>query len=103
MNGFDYPNYGVDELLPAMLDLKKAGKIRYIGITTSQDGQYPELTAAMKKHPFDFVQVDLSQWSPAQPVDFIFSNAALHWIDDHAALLTRLAGWLAPRGTLAVL
>ncbi len=52
--------HGVDELLPAMLDLKKAGKIRYIGITTSQDGQYPELVAAMKKHPFDFVQVDYS-------------------------------------------
>jgi aryl-alcohol dehydrogenase-like predicted oxidoreductase len=52
--------HGVDELLPAMLDLKKAGKIRYIGITTSVDGQYPELTAAMKKHPFDFVQVDYS-------------------------------------------
>jgi aryl-alcohol dehydrogenase-like predicted oxidoreductase len=52
--------HGVDELLPAMLDLKKAGKIRYIGITTSQDGQYPQLVAAMKKHQFDFVQVDYS-------------------------------------------
>src|SRR5262245_10615961 len=50
--------YGVDELLPAMLDLKKAGRIRYIGLTTSQDDQYPGLMEAMKKHPFDFVQVD---------------------------------------------
>jgi aryl-alcohol dehydrogenase-like predicted oxidoreductase len=52
--------HGVEELLPAMLDLKKSGRIRYVGITTSQDGQYPELVAAMKKHPFDFVQVDYS-------------------------------------------
>lgn len=52
--------YGVDELLPALLDLKKAGRIRYVGITTSQDNQYPELMDAMKKHPFDFVQVDYS-------------------------------------------
>lgn len=52
--------HGVEALLPAMLDLKKAGKIRYVGITTSVDGQYPELIAAMKKHPFDFVQVDYS-------------------------------------------
>jgi aryl-alcohol dehydrogenase-like predicted oxidoreductase len=52
--------HGVDELLPAMLDLKKAGRIRYVGITTSQDGQYPELVDAMKKHQFDFVQVDYS-------------------------------------------
>jgi aryl-alcohol dehydrogenase-like predicted oxidoreductase len=52
--------HGVDELLPAMLDLKKAGRIRYVGITTSEDGQYPELVDAMKKHAFDFVQVDYS-------------------------------------------
>jgi trans-aconitate 2-methyltransferase len=74
---------------------------RVVGIDNS-----PEMLA--KARPLaipgrlDFVQVDLSQWSPPQPVDFIFSNAALHWIDDHAALLARLAGWLAPGGTLAV-
>lgn len=50
----------------------------------------------------EFVQADLSAWSPAQPVDFILSNAALHWIADHDALLRRLARWLAPGGTLAV-
>lgn len=52
--------HGVDELLPAMMDFKKAGKVRYIGITTSQAAQYPQLTEAMKKHQFDFVQVDYS-------------------------------------------
>lgn len=52
--------HGVDDLLPAMNELKKAGRIRYVGITTSRDGQYPELVAAMKKHSFDFVQVDYS-------------------------------------------
>jgi aryl-alcohol dehydrogenase-like predicted oxidoreductase len=52
--------HGVDELLPAMSELKKAGRVRYIGITTSQAGQYPQLVEALKKHPFDFVQVDYS-------------------------------------------
>jgi aryl-alcohol dehydrogenase-like predicted oxidoreductase len=52
--------YGVDELLPAILEQKKAGRVRYTGITTSQDGQYAALVAAMKKHQFDFVQVDYS-------------------------------------------
>jgi aryl-alcohol dehydrogenase-like predicted oxidoreductase len=52
--------HGVDELLPALLEQKKAGRIRYIGITTSQDGQYAQIVEAMKKHPFDFVQVDYS-------------------------------------------
>jgi trans-aconitate 2-methyltransferase len=50
----------------------------------------------------EFVRSDLQSWAPQQPVDLIFSNAALHWINDHQALLTRLAGYLAPGGTLAV-
>jgi len=33
--------------------------------------------------------------------DLIFSNAALHWVSDHAALLPRLTAALAPRGQLA--
>jgi aryl-alcohol dehydrogenase-like predicted oxidoreductase len=52
--------YSVDELLPAILEAKKAGRVRYTGITTSVSAQYPQLTEAMKKHPFDFVQVDYS-------------------------------------------
>jgi trans-aconitate 2-methyltransferase len=33
--------------------------------------------------------------------DVVLSNAALHWVPDHAALLARLAGLLAPGGQLA--
>jgi trans-aconitate 2-methyltransferase len=35
------------------------------------------------------------------PFDLIFSNAALHWVDDHRSLLPRLASALAPGGQLA--
>jgi trans-aconitate 2-methyltransferase len=34
--------------------------------------------------------------------DVIFSNAALHWLPDHAALFGRLVGGLRPGGQLAV-
>src|SRR2546428_1493726 len=34
--------------------------------------------------------------------DLIFSNAALHWVEDHEALFARLAAALAPNGQLAV-
>ena len=34
--------------------------------------------------------------------DLVFSNAALHWIEDHGALFARLAAALAPHGQLAV-
>jgi trans-aconitate 2-methyltransferase len=36
------------------------------------------------------------------PIDLIFSNAALQWIDDHEALFARLVGALGPGGELAV-
>ncbi|HEX2567943.1 MAG TPA: methyltransferase domain-containing protein [Polyangia bacterium] len=36
------------------------------------------------------------------PYDLIFSHAALHWVDDHPALLGRLTALLAPGGQLAV-
>jgi trans-aconitate 2-methyltransferase len=50
----------------------------------------------------EFVHRDIANWSPAAPVDLIVSNAALHWIADHASLLSRVAAMLAPGGTLAV-
>jgi len=50
----------------------------------------------------DFIEADISTWQPADPPDLIFSNAALHWVDDHAALFPRLATMLAPGGLLAV-
>ena len=34
--------------------------------------------------------------------DLIFSNAALHWVEDHGALFGRLAAALAPQGQIAV-
>jgi trans-aconitate 2-methyltransferase len=34
--------------------------------------------------------------------DLVFSNAALHWVPDHVALLTKVAGWLKPGGQWAV-
>jgi aryl-alcohol dehydrogenase-like predicted oxidoreductase len=49
---------GLDELMPHFQDYKKAGKIRYIGITTSVDSQYEQMLAAMRKYPLDFIQVD---------------------------------------------
>lgn len=45
---------------------------------------------------------DIRDWDPGKPPALIFSNAALQWVDDHAALLPRLAGMLPPGGVLAV-
>jgi trans-aconitate 2-methyltransferase len=45
---------------------------------------------------------DLASWRPPRPADIIFSNAALHWLGDHARLFPSLLSALAPGGVLAV-
>jgi trans-aconitate 2-methyltransferase len=45
---------------------------------------------------------DVHDWTPAEPVDVIVSNATLQWVPGHLGLLDRLAGFLAPGGWLAV-
>jgi len=43
----------------------------------------------------------VESWSPAAPYDIVFSNATLHWIADHRALLPRLMRHVAEGGALA--
>ncbi len=50
----------------------------------------------------EWVEADIEVWEPDSPIDVLFSNAALHWIDDHEDLFPRLARYLAPQGVLAV-
>ena len=48
-----------------------------------------------------FVRRDIADWTPDAPPNLIFSNAALHFLPDHHALVPRLAGLLAPGGVFA--
>ena len=49
---------GADTLFGTLRELKAAGRIRYVGITSSSDGQYAEMEAIMRRERLDFVQVD---------------------------------------------
>jgi aryl-alcohol dehydrogenase-like predicted oxidoreductase len=42
--------------LPTLQEMKAAGKIRHIGITTSHGRRHDDFAQAMAKEPFDFVQ-----------------------------------------------
>ncbi len=44
--------------LRTLRDWKQAGRIRYVGITTSSDRQYLEFEQTMKTETLDFIQVD---------------------------------------------
>lgn len=64
----------------------------------------PEMLArARRDHPaIEFVEDDIAGWDPRRKIDVIYSNAVLHWLDDHRLLFPRLARDLAPGGVLAV-
>ena len=47
-----------DTQLRTLREFKQAGRIRYVGITTSFDNQYAEFEQVMKKEDLDFIQVD---------------------------------------------
>ena len=51
---------GVEALMPVLRELKEAKRIRYVGVTTSNEAQYPQLIETMRKHSLDFIQVDYS-------------------------------------------
>ena len=51
---------GVDIQLRTMRELKEQGRLRYIGVTTSNDRQYEEMESVLAEHQLDFVQVDYS-------------------------------------------
>lgn len=48
------------------------------------------------------IEADAARWQADTPPALIFSNAALHWLPEHEALMPRLAAMLAPGGVLAV-
>lgn len=49
-----------------------------------------------------WVDADAAAWTADTPYDVVFSNAALQWLPDHAAVLRRWFAAVAPGGTLAV-
>ena len=51
---------GIESMMPLVTDLKKQGRIRYIGISSIRPPEYPQLIAAMRKFPVDVLQVNYS-------------------------------------------
>jgi trans-aconitate 2-methyltransferase len=70
---------------------------------TGVDSSPDMLTRAEQEAPgVAFQQADIAEWSAPKPADLLFSNATLHWLDDHKRLLPRLVAQISPGGALAV-
>jgi trans-aconitate 2-methyltransferase len=89
---------------PGHLTLRLAGRFpdaEVIGVDTS-----PRMLERARSQDragrVNWVEADLAAWVPPAAPDVIYTNAALHWLDDHDRLLPRLVTTLAPSGALAV-
>ncbi|MBI3861666.1 MAG: trans-aconitate 2-methyltransferase [Planctomycetia bacterium] len=72
---------------------------------TGLDSSPQMVETARKDFPAGhWIAADITGWSAAESsrFDVIFSNAALQWVPDHATILPRLMGLVAPGGALAV-
>lgn len=72
---------------------------RIVGVDASAD----MIDSARKRLPglrFDLMPIE--NWRSESPCDVILANASLQWVPDHAMLMPRLMGQLAPGGSLAV-
>jgi trans-aconitate 2-methyltransferase len=45
---------------------------------------------------------EIATWAPASPVSVLYSNAALHWVENHEALFPRLLAMIESGGVFAV-
>lgn len=70
---------------------------------TGIDSSEEMVEQARTKEPGIEWQVgDIGSWQADEPVDLVYSNAALHWIEGHESLFPRLMESVAPGGVLAV-
>jgi trans-aconitate 2-methyltransferase len=69
-----------------------------VGVDSSSE----MIDAARREFPEqNWIQENISHWSPGEPFDLIYSNATLQWLPDHHALMRRLLSLVVPGGALA--
>lgn len=88
---------GAGTLTP--LILQRWPQARLLGV----DSSAAMLDKARQDNPAaSFELADIAAWRPAAPVDLLYSNAALHWLDGHDALVPGLLEAVQPGGWLAI-
>lgn len=88
---------GTGNLTPLILQRWPQAKL------TGVDSSPEMLAKARAEHPeATFVEADVATWSPARQVDLIYSNAALHWVGNHDAVIPGLLSKVKPGGWLAI-
>jgi trans-aconitate 2-methyltransferase len=69
---------------------------------TGLDSSEEMLRRASEKYPHQKWELgEIDQWTPPQPYDLVFSNAAYQWVPDHARVMPHLLQQVIPGGVLA--
>jgi trans-aconitate 2-methyltransferase len=100
----DFPVRSVADLGAGAGNVTKLIKERWPDATVvGVEGSAEMVAAGRKAAPgIEWLHQDLGAWRPAQKFDLIYSNAALHWLPDHARLFPAVMEMVEPGGILAV-
>lgn len=67
------------------------------------DNSRAMITVAAQAYPdWTWIEGDIATWTAAMPFDLVFSNAALHWVANHAEVMPHLLRQVRPQGALAI-
>jgi trans-aconitate 2-methyltransferase len=80
-------------------------RARIVGLDNSAPMLAKARASGSAPASIEWREAELAAWAAAPSpaaADLLYSNAALHWLDDHATLFPRLFSAVAPGGTLAV-
>ena len=70
---------------------------------TGIDSSQAMLEKALEQNDsISWFNADIQFWSPSDKIDILFSNATLHWLDNHDQLFPRLLSYVKKNGVLAV-
>ena len=100
----DLPVRNVADLGAGAGNVTKLIKERWPGaVVVGVEGSAEMVAAGQKAAPeVEWLHQDLGAWHPGGRYDLIYSNAALHWLPDHARLFPSLMERVEPGGILAV-
>jgi trans-aconitate 2-methyltransferase len=73
-----------------------------VGVDSSAEMLARARAATEGQQRYRWQEADIERWQPDAGVDLVFSNAALHWLDDHPTLFPRVFDHVSPGGVLAV-
>lgn len=79
---------------------RRLGAAETIGVDNS--ASMLAKSSAFAGNGLRFEQGDIATFGSDRPFDLVFSNAAVHWVDDHESLFARLAALLTRNGQLAI-